>query len=226
MAFPTVDASNTSSESVAKTSHTVNLPACIEEGNLLVVFFCVTAVPDDLVTTTFPCGWNLIHEEINGKTSSVHAYYRDADGLEGSTITVTTDQNGRTIHTSLLITGHLITAHEGAGAKGTSADPNSPNLIPTGGSKDYLWFSTFIKRTLTAVTLPTNYTNEITHTFNEGTQGTGSRNLTASSENPPAWTVPTSASWSAVTVAIHPAISDLNIVGNNITPKLIAAGII
>ena len=85
--FPTVQATNTTTIDTATLNHSVNLPTGIQAGDLLIVGF--TTFYD--VSHTFPVGWTeLFSDVVASNNTRTSIYYRQADGAEGSTITVTT----------------------------------------------------------------------------------------------------------------------------------------
>lgn len=216
MAFPAVQATNTSTETdTATTSHTVNLPGSISSGDLLIIWFGI-AFPDGQ-TITWPGGYTQFASgiETGGGDAAVYVAYRQADGTEGSTITVTSSAGTRSAHVSYRITGHenpSTQAPEGAGANATNSQTDTPNLTPTGGAKDYLWFSGAGRTAddVSTLSAPTNYGNIVEVAASPGAAGvlthTARRTLNASSENPGAWSGgDATAEWGGVTAAIHPA---------------------
>jgi hypothetical protein len=137
--------------------------------------------------------------------------YRNADGLEGATVDVTTDNNRKSSHTSYRITGHDSgTAPEiSTGATGASANPDPDSLTPTGGAKDYLWLAIYgADDEQTTSAYPTNYTDGISENSSSGsfgsTVGSARRQLNAVSENPGTFTMSVSNQWAAATIAVHP----------------------
>lgn len=219
MASPTVAATNTSATTSAGTAHTVNLPASIAAGNLLLVFFAYHA-PDGAETIS-ATGWTNISGFVTRQgAQSLHALYRQADGGEGATVTVTSSISTKAAHTSYRITGHEDPATQapeaGTGTSGTgaanAADP--PSVTVTGGSKDILAIASMALQTetYTGQAAPTNYTNLLT--TNSGTAGTvptngmiqtAERQLTASSEDPGVFGHTDATPWCAQTIIIHPA---------------------
>ena len=139
MAFPQVEATNTSSD--GGTSHTVSLPASIQAGETLLVFF----TSDSAESVGWPAGWNEILEVVSGGLVTLAVAWRKATGGEGATITVTTGTSETSVHASYRISGAIdptVTAPEvSTGATGTSANPNPDELIVGGGSKEYLWIA-------------------------------------------------------------------------------------
>lgn len=210
MAFPSVVTTNTSVENTATLSHTVSLPSGISAGDLLIVVFAVRDIPD----VTWPMGWTEI-AEIDDTTNSdqtLAVAYRDADGGEGATITVTTSATKVSAHTSYRISGAADPAVQApevsTGAHNLSEDPDPDSLTPTGGAKDYLWIACCGRGDNDVATAaPTNYGNLLT----AGSTGfdavaSAERQLNASSEDPGIFNFPApDANWVAATVAIHPA---------------------
>jgi len=203
--FPAVQDTNTSGESSDVTSHTVNLPANISAGDLLIVFFSCDA--NETVTWPTGDGWASIFHQTNANTLDIG--YKIADGTEGATITVTTGSAEQSAHISYRITGnHRYLAPEvSTGATGNSTSPNPDSLTPTGGAKDYLWIAVEGNADGdVASAYPSNYTNGQTNavgTTAGANIAVARRELNASSEDPVAFTIPLN-KWVACTVAVHP----------------------
>lgn len=221
MASPAVAGTNTSAVTSAGTSHTVNLPASISAGDLLIVHFGYVVIGQ---TISWPAGWNAVPSaKIEGATlAGLDIGYRLADGSEGATISVGTSASTKSAHTSYRITGaenpstQVPESVTGATAE-SGANPDPPSISPTGGSKDYLFLASAFhvgESAFNVVTgIPASYSNGKTG----DTGGTGSattngdvasaeRQLTASSENPGTFAYGSATSaWVAQTVAIHPA---------------------
>jgi len=205
--FPAVQATNTSSEDSDLTSHTVNLPANIRMGDLLIVFFSCDGNP----TVTWPTadGWASIFHQTNGPANTLDIGYKIADGTEGATITVDTGAAEQSAHISYRITGHdsKQAPQVSTGATGNSASPDPDSLTPTGGAKDYLWIAVEGNDNGDAASAyPTNYTNGQTKTAGTSSGANiavARRELNASSEDPAAFTI-TANKWVACTVAVYP----------------------
>ncbi len=209
MAAPTVDATNTSIHDSDVTSHTVSLPAGISSGDLLIVIFAVDANPG----VTWPGGWTEIAEVLQEVSVTLAVAYRQADGGEGATITVTSGTAQRSAHTTYKISGHENPATQApemsTGVNGFGTNPDPDSLSPTGGSKDYLWLAVHAHDGIqTTDAFPTNYTNGIS---SEGTNavasagaGSAERQLTTATEDPGAFTISNNEQWAAATVAVHP----------------------
>lgn len=204
MAYSVVAAVNGGDDTVG-TEHTINLPTGIGSGDLLLVFFASDGDP----TIAFPGGWTKLFEKGRSFLVKFGAWYRVADGGEGASITVTTTASEGTAHTSYRITGYSGTPEVGTAATGVTANPNPPNLTPTWGAKDTLWFAVCgydTNKTVTAY--PTNHTNG-RNDYSDGGSGCGvgsaRRELNAVSEDPGTFTLSGSDQWVANTVAIQPA---------------------
>lgn len=206
-----VQDTNTSIEDAADTdTHTVSLPSNISSGNLLIVNFAVDSENFDPVVS-WPSGWTEIHDRFNNEVH-LSVAYRQADGTEGSTITVETVAEERSAHTSYRITGHEDPAIQepevSTGANARSANPDPDSLTPTGGSKDYLWIAVQCNDTPnTTDAFPTNYSNGISVQGSDPDSvsiGSAERELTASVEDPEVFTISTSDRWEAATIAVHP----------------------
>lgn len=207
MTFPIVAAANNSSGRT--TSHTVALPTGIVSGNLLLIFFHC----HDSDTVTFPAGWTKFFDIVySGQESHVGAW-RKADGTEGASITVTTVGSQYAVHISYRITGAadptIQPPEVSTGVIGSSTNPDSDALTPTGGAKDYLWFSIeghALASTPTAY--PTNYSNGKSYVCSTvATLSVARRELNATSENPGTFSFSSAPLfWCACTVAVHPPI--------------------
>jgi hypothetical protein len=205
--FPAVQDTNTSGESSDVTNHTVNLPANISAGDLLIVFFS----RDNSGSVNWPTGdgWASIFHQENGTANALDIGYKIADGTEGATITVTTPSSTQSAHISYRITGHdygrAPEVSTGVTGNGTSPDPDS--LTPTGGAKDYLWIAVEGNVNGDEVSAyPSNYTDGQTKAV--GASGGANvavarRELNASSEDPAVFTSPLN-KWIACTVAVQP----------------------
>ena len=211
MAFAQVEATNHSAEASNTTSHTVALPASIQSGETLLVFFSC----DYEVTVTFPEGWTKIFQAAVANQETLAVAWRKADSEEGASITVTTDSSQESVHISYRISGALdptMTPPEvSTGVSGTSANPDPDSLSPAGGSDEYLWIALEGNNRPNLVTVyPTNYTNEENYVSSEEAGacaiGIARRELETDSEDPSAFTIDTLDYWVACTVAVYPAV--------------------
>lgn len=232
MAFPQVEATNTSSEGSGVTNHTVNLPAGIQAGETLLVFFsCDTAE-----AIGWPGGWNQIFDISNGTDNSLAIAWRKATGGEGASITVTTGGSEQSAHASYRISGAIdptVTAPEAStGATGGSVNPDPDSLTAGGGSKEYLWIAVEGNdgdKTVSAY--PTNYDSNQLNSVSAGSGGCGvgvsSDEVETDVQDPGTFTLSAGDQWVACAVAVYPA--EAVVIENksaNMAVKLMARGMI
>lgn len=210
MAFPTITDEATSSDSSASTGHTVVLPTTVNAGETLLTLF---AHDDDVENVTFPAGWTKILDLDSGATVGLAVAYRKADGTEGgTTINVTTASAEETAHHVYSIAGATdptVRAPEVLATTGNSTQPNSPSLSPTGGEKDYLWFSAIGADASPVVnSFPSGYSNtgseDSSPSSGNCTVAWSEKTTTAASEDPGIFNISISEQWVAATIAIHP----------------------
>jgi len=209
-AFPTVVTAANSVQATDSTSHTVSLPSGIVSGDLLIGFFSC----DGTATVTWPNeGTDWIEIVSNASVANrLSIAWRKADGTEGASITVTTSASEESVHIVYRITGHIDPSTqppEQASTTGSGVNPNPPDLTPTGGAKDYLWFAIEGSDDDDLVTVyPTSYTDGETYGSSTGGGdcgiGAARRELNAASENPGAFTIAATEQWVAATIAVHP----------------------
>ena len=210
--FPTVVATNSTSETTSGVDPVVTLPAGIASGDLIIAF-----VAHDLnATATWPGPWVEIVDQSNGTTPGLHVAYLIASGGE-TTVTVTMSAAARSQHLAIRISAaswHGTTPPEVAAAvTGISANPNSGSLTPSWGSEDTLWITTFgqddpaVRFPVTG--WPTNYTdNNLSNgTGDASTAGIAlaTRELATATEDPGAFTTTGSDGFVASTIAVRPA---------------------
>ena len=214
MTFPTVETTANSNEPSDVTTHTVSLPSGITSGDLLICFFGLEE--PDSNTITMPAGWNSIArgEYTGGADAGVEAFWKDATGSEGSSMSVDTSLSNRSAHVVYRISGAedpSTQAPEGQGDGNANSQSDPPSVTPTGGAKDYLWIVA-TGRThdgTSTLTAPTNYGNIVEYASGAGSAHvlccTARRELNASSEDPGTFgNGNVLAEWGAVTVAVHP----------------------
>lgn len=213
MAFPAVVQTSVSTEDASNvTSHTVDMPAGITDGNLLIVVFG----DDGSTTISWPGGWTEIAERANASNCEMSVAYRVAGASEPSTITVTTGAAQRSSHCVYEISGAEDPATQApqidTTAIGTSTAPNAASLTPTGGAKDYLYISAMVSdRNRTVDGFPTNcpdsQINQNGGGANSASCAMASDQVNASSFDPDAFTISASDEWVAATIAVHPGAS-------------------
>lgn len=222
MASPVVAGTAVTGDTVGGTSRTINLPASIAAGDLLLVFVAVASQISGSETATIT-GWTTItglYIKDAGNVQSLLGLYRWADGTEGTTATLATSGSTKVSVLAYRITGAVNPATQvpqaGTGVTGSgaanAADP--PSVSVTGGSKDVLAIAVMGQQgeTFTGGGAPTNYTNLITTdtglagptTVNCWIQG-AQRQVTTATENPGVFNHTSTDVWVVNTVIIHPA---------------------
>jgi hypothetical protein len=207
MAFPVVETTATTTGFALSTSPAINLPSGIAANDLLIILFRTASGAG----ATPPSGWTELAESLDsGDGTTVN--YRYADGTEGSTV------NFSTANARFTAVAYRISGAEDPGTQapeintivtGSDTAPNSGNLTPTGGAKDYLWLTLIGYASgppPSDSTEPSNYINALKAGDSNFVVRVlaATRALNAASENPGAWTITSSAAWLAWTLAIHP----------------------
>lgn len=203
MAFPVDQDRVGTNSTVSGTSHSLNLPASIAAGDML---FAIVRCPAS-TTITWPAGWTE-HEQLSSDATDdeTSIAFRYADGTEGATITITLGTSRVLVGLCYRITGAVGIAISAA-ATGSASQPNSPNLseILT-SARDVLWLS--IGGCDDAETLtsgPASYSNATV----QASTATGASGCTVygaslqqngTTQNPGAWTLGSTAIWTAWTI--------------------------
>jgi len=216
VAFPAVVTTAESATTTAGTAHTVNLPASLVAGNLLVIFF---AIGSTAATLNAVAGWTELVDVSVARDTKI--LVKDAVGDEGATLALTTSASTKSASIAYQISGAapILTQRPQLStvATGTSATPDPGTLTPVGGAKDYLWIAQFSLAgeedddDTWCNSAPTNFTGLLQKTA--GTAGTniGVENATATrqfngtSQDPGTFGVDVSFAWRAYTMAVHPA---------------------
>lgn len=217
MTSPTAAAPTTTIISTSGTAHSINMPATVNSGDLLIMF--VGADNGLAPTFTTPTGWSIqCALTAQGGSALSIVYVKSAAGTEGGgTVGVTTSANTDMVANVFRVLGWGGTLGtdvvSGTPATASSTAPNPPSASWSWGSLDVLAFAAFGYSKGTTVTVsadPTNYTGE-TNTW-DSTNGAGivttQRALTAaaSPEDPAAYTC-TTTSWVANTVVVKQAVT-------------------
>lgn len=216
MAAPVDSARQNTNITTAGTSHAINVGSPVA-GTLLIVFVRFAGAPG---TVTFTGYTQLASDTSDASDDQTMIFYRDANGTEGATDTLTT---GNSIKLAAICweitdaeTGSRSAPVVSTVAVGTTtADTANPNsAAPTGGSQDtlYLALMGLDGEGNAPSAAPTNYSNLVTATSGTGgavatncSVGGGSRQISASSsDDPGAFThAAANAGWTAYTLAIH-----------------------
>lgn len=213
-AFPTVDASNTSSGGFETTTHTVSMPATCASGKTLLVLFS----SDGTESVTWPGSWVELSQTSGVNPTLAIGYLKSTGAEAGGTIDVTTGTAETSRHITFCIGGATdptVTAPEASSySSATTSNPDPPSVTPTGGTKDYLWIGVTNddNGAHTVSSWPSNYTdNQTTAPVGDSTTTNvyaATRTNSAASEDPGTFTMSgTAAATNAVTIAVHPAAS-------------------
>lgn len=207
MAFPQPYGPIIETTTSSNTSHAVNMPSEVFEGDLLVMFVSVFSANIDTPTS----GW-----VIRVSDPEFPVYIKRADGAEGSsTATITTDSSGWIAAQVYRITrwadtGNIFNAVEAAVASGSSSTPDPPELNPSNWDiEDTLWIASLHRVGVAEVSsFPTNYTNGL-QTPAPGVSTTqkvaiARRENAVASENPGTFSLTSSDNWDTRTIAIRP----------------------
>lgn len=200
--FPTVEATNTNG--VGADPVTVNLPADIQAGELLIAI--VEFSLSSGFSATWPAGWTEIFTPKEQSDSRLEARYKVADGEEGASFTIDMDQARFGYSITFRISGYTGTP-EGDTASNWGSEPDPPNLTPSWGEADTLWLAAYGgAHCLDTGGYPADYSNGL-EDCDSGKRGVAKaeRELKASSENPGTFTVVADTNWVAATIAVQPA---------------------
>lgn len=204
MAFPTVvDSANTN---VSSGATAISMPASIVAGNLLLMFAGINIASG---SPTISSGWTAVGNTSNGPNLSLHVWAKVAAGGDTATITVPSSSPGGV--TTYQISGwDGVIADIGYAGAAVSAPVNPPALTMA-STKDFLWFAAATQGGFSAPSAaPTNYTNLVNAGTSAGFLGTARRNLTASSDDPGAFSGGSGTAVGA-TVAVTPTAAGVSV---------------
>lgn len=212
MSYPVIEDITPTTTPTDTQTHVIDYPATVDPGDLLILIF----VCDDNETVTCSAFTEIYNEDSGPQGPTLYVGWRDAVGDEdGTTFTVTTGSNESSCAYVFRISGAAdpSTSPPEASIEGTgsSTNPNSLSLTPTGGSKDYLWISGAGNDDDDDVTgYPSNMAdnNQYIQTTSV-TLGIATEEATAASFDPAAFTIAATESWQAVTIAVHPPPPDV-----------------
>lgn len=190
------------------TGHTIALPAGLTEGDRLLLFW---ADANTSSTVTPPSGWTPLYNT-SGSGYRRIVFQKSATGSEPRTIVIETSAAERSAHAVLAVAAGT---HDGETvvsplAIGTSASPDAPLLTTGFGSVGTLYIAAAFAAgddNTPAPSAPSGYAGLMTGYAGEGTGGArtliASRQETAASNDPAAFTLGSSVTWSALTVAVR-----------------------
>lgn len=211
MAFPVVATSNTTADTSGN-AVTVNMPASISAGDLLLVF--VAHDTSATITESGGNGWSKIVDVANGTEVQAAVFAKIAAGGDACALTDNSDNQDTSV-VAIRVTGHGVSNVStditlGTAATGTDSNPNPPNCNP-GVAKDYLWLEFFAADDDddTSTYESTNYAQiaqiQSANSTSSCLCAVASRALNASSENPGTMAMADIEEWVAQTLAIPPA---------------------
>lgn len=215
MAFPTIESLTPTLFGSNTTSHQVAMPAVVNAGDLLLVFF----TNDGSATVTNPGGgWASRGTATNGTNVRASVYAKIAVGNEGGTtvnfVTSATEQAAAQVYRISGWGGDARDVQVSATANGSSAAPAPASLDPGWGAGETLWIAfAGYSSGATVNSYPANYTNgTLSRSATTGTTATAEvatarLETRAASEAPGAFALTATSAWVAMTVAIRsPAI--------------------
>lgn len=204
MAFPTPINSANTAAGFGSTAITVNMPASIVAGRLLLAWGCPGAA---ITSLTASAEWTQIGSTIVGGSYKIFVWGKAAAG--GDTLTLTRGSaNGTIVLVRQIDTWSGSLSDITLTGATASADP--PSQTPAGGAKDYLWIAGRVVTGSTAATgAPTNYTDLVSNASatTGSTLDTASRQFNASTENPGTFTGGSTTGPSSFTLSIAPGVS-------------------
>lgn len=206
MAFPSVQARQSSSETEA-TTHTVTLPAGVVVGETILYVASIKGGPGTAVPAAV---WSILRSIKVGSDIELLVAYRKADGTEGGSTTFTTTNTKSSAHIAFRVDGTDAASAPpqcSAGAQGSSGSINPDSFSPSGGAQDYLWLPVgcLLKSHASAITAaPSGYSNFTSKIDGSNTTvATAEKLLNAATEDPGIFTNQSQV-WIGVTIAIPP----------------------
>jgi hypothetical protein len=215
--FPSVVNTAVTNGSTAATSQAINLPASIRKGDMLL------AIVRNAVacTYTWPAGWTELHDASDdGDDDETTTAWRESDGTDGSTVTITATSSGKFAGYVIQIRNARPVAPRTSvdGSTGTSAaQPQSALNNNSTILRDYLYVSLAAmggEATVPASSYPSGYTLG-NNTASSGTAGATTSNcivagaakqVRALSDTPGAFSFAgTLGNWTAFTYVFDPA---------------------
>ena len=197
------------------TNHNVNMPATVDAGDLLIVFF----TNDGSATVTTPGGWTALASNENTAVRC-SVYYKIASGDEDGTsvdfITSASEQAAAQVYR--ITDWHGTTPPEiSTAATDTGTRPDPASLDPAGWNvADTLWLAVAGQdrgEQDGPTAYPAYYTNGTSTLSSSGTAScrthSARRVLAVASEDPNAFTIPASEEWVAFTITVRPVPHDL-----------------
>ncbi|TLZ83810.1 MAG: hypothetical protein E6K03_03900, partial [Methanobacteriota archaeon] len=213
--FPTIQSVTSTSFPTDSTTHNVQMPATVNAGDLLIVFFADHGTPG----MNYPSGWTFFFgwSSWGGTGNKFWMFAKRASGTEGgTTVNFQTSAAVKAAAQVYRITGWrdsgtITNDIEYANAGAASTSPNPSSLNPTHWDvENTLWIAAYgADGDNDATAFPANYAGgvytESDHSATSTSMGSAWRNLAAASEDPGPFTIAASAFWIASIVAVRPA---------------------
>ncbi len=200
MTFPSVVAYGTASAASSVSSRAPGYPAGVVAGQILCT---VITIWDATVTLTGYSGWTLESTTAHSNSYDTYILWKVADGTESGTFSFTFSGTAGYAQARMFnVSGASDVETAGAAVVSTSCD--APNLSPSWGAADTLWYCYNFAQSGGMAAAPTGYSGRT----DMGTSGTqysqGSyKTANAASENPAAVSC-TNSNWCGVTIAFRP----------------------
>lgn len=206
-AFPTYIESVPTVNATSGTSHSADMPATVNAGDLLLLLLANNNGAASLPTIS---GWTSFYND--SQAPRLRMYYKVAAGTEGgTTLSITTAGSVMTVALVVRIaagtyqTAPQVTANK-ISVSTTSFNP--PNLAPSWGSADTLWMAimvTYGNPIISVYPLPSGQTRTIAANLNGICLGTCYDTISAASLDPSAFTIGQLEMGLALTLAVRPA---------------------
>lgn len=193
------------------TSMAVNLPASISSGDLLIAIVEVR----NSGTWTKPTGWTQIFAPVAaGGVGDFTAFYKIADGTEGSTATWTASVASTASWQVRKITdwdGTAAPEAATANSGGAVSTNNPPSLTPSWGADNTIWLAVMgdTAQTVSITGAPANYSDITANPISSGgaavNTGSAYRTNNTATEDPGGFSTGSDRWWVAATIAIKPS---------------------
>lgn len=216
MAFPTVESVAETSISTGTKDWTVNLPASIQSGDLLIAILGRYSPDFNDRFSSVPSGWTELDTINDDGFIAARAMYRFADGTEGSTLSVTLDGTAADCTGSAQVLRISGVETSGVDSSALSA-PQTENFVdppdfthPWSASDDVLWIVGTGQADDDGIISSTDgdFTNLINTTSGGGTNSSASvsssrRELATQTITPGRWTISEVERVVAITIAVQ-----------------------
>jgi hypothetical protein len=212
-AFPTLRSTSNDAPGSFGTSHSVNLPADIQDGDLVILGIIARATNLGLSAINVPTDWDSLAYDTSTGTAFCRVLYIIASGAISSVNIVTPGQS-----TALTTNGYCFSAYSllpvaSTYANDTSANPNSPSLATPGawgGEPHKMCISLMhLMGNVSASVMPSGYGDQVSSSSSNNNRTYSARRTVQSSlsEDPGAWTIagtsPSTQYWRATTIGIR-----------------------